>query len=46
MLKSSLANSVSGYVIDGSSPEQFARQIKDDLKRYGEILKRINIQAT
>ena len=46
VLKSSLANSVSGYVIDGSSPEQFARQIKDDLKRYGEILKRINIQAT
>ena len=45
VLKSSLANSVSGYVIDGSSPEQFARQIKD-LKRYGEILKRINIQAT
>jgi tripartite-type tricarboxylate transporter receptor subunit TctC len=45
-LKTSLANAVSGYVIDGSSPEQFAKQIKDDVKRYSEILKRMNIVAS
>lgn len=45
-LRATLANSVSGYVVDSSTPEQFSKQVREDLKRYAEILKRINIQPT
>jgi tripartite-type tricarboxylate transporter receptor subunit TctC len=45
-LRSALSNAVSGYVVDGSTPEQFTKQIKDDFKRYSEILKRINLQTS
>jgi len=44
VLKNNLANAVSGYVVESSTPEQFSRQVKEDVKRYSEILKRINIQ--
>jgi tripartite-type tricarboxylate transporter receptor subunit TctC len=45
-LRNALSSAVSGYVVDGSTPEQFAKQIKEDLKRYSEILKRINLQTS
>jgi tripartite-type tricarboxylate transporter receptor subunit TctC len=43
-LKQSWASGVSGYVADGSSPAEFAKQLKDDVRRYSEIMKKINIQ--
>ena len=46
ILRQTLLNSVPGYVPDGSSPLQFSKQVRDDLQRYGEILKKINIQPT
>ena len=46
IFRQTLLNSVPGYVPDGSSPLQFSKQVRDDLQRYGEILKKINIQPT
>lgn len=45
-LKQSWASGVSGYVADGSSPTEFAKQLKDDVRRYSEIMKKINIQPS
>ena len=42
--RQTLLNSVPGYVPDGSSPNQFSKQVRDDLQRYGDILRKMNIQ--
>ncbi|MDB5881723.1 MAG: Tripartite-type tricarboxylate transporter, receptor component TctC [Ramlibacter sp.] len=44
-LRQTLANAVAGYVPDGSSPEQFGQQVQEDVKRYGDILRKFNIKA-
>jgi tripartite-type tricarboxylate transporter receptor subunit TctC len=44
-LRALLATAVAGYLPDGSPPEQFARQVNDDVQRYGEILRKFNIKA-
>lgn len=44
-MRQTLANAVAGYVPDGSSPEQFGKQVQDDVKRYGDILRKFNIKA-
>ena len=38
-------SAISGYVPDGSGPEQFGAQVKEDVARYGEIVRKLNIQA-
>jgi tripartite-type tricarboxylate transporter receptor subunit TctC len=43
-LRQTLATSVAGYEPDGSSPEVFGRQVQEDVKRYGEILRKMNIK--
>ena len=45
-LQNNLSTSVSGYVVEASTPEQFAKKLRDDIKRYNEILKKINFQPT
>jgi tripartite-type tricarboxylate transporter receptor subunit TctC len=45
-LRQSLSNSVAGYVTDGSTPEQMGKIVRDDLKRYAEILQKLNIQPS
>jgi tripartite-type tricarboxylate transporter receptor subunit TctC len=45
-LKQAWASAVSGYVADGSTPTDFAKQLKDDVVRYSEIMKKINIQPS
>jgi tripartite-type tricarboxylate transporter receptor subunit TctC len=44
-LRQTLAGAVAGYVPDGSTPEQFGAQVQDDVKRYGDILRKFNIKA-
>jgi tripartite-type tricarboxylate transporter receptor subunit TctC len=43
-MRQTLATAVAGYVPDGSSPEQFGQQVQDDVKRYGDILRKFNIK--
>ena len=45
-LKQAWVNGVSGYVADGSSPAEFSKQLKDDVHRYGDIMRKINIQPS
>ena len=45
-LGQNLATGVVGYVPDGSPPEQFSKQVRDDVKRYSEILQKLNIQPS
>ena len=45
-LRQSLSNSVAGYVTDGSTPEQMGKIVRDDLKRYAEILQKLNIHPS
>ena len=45
-LKQAWVSGVSGYVGDGSSPSEFSKQLKDDVRRYGDIMRKINIQAS
>ena len=45
-LKQTLANSVAGYVSDGGTPEQMSKLLRDDVKRYSEILQKLNIQPS
>ena len=45
-LKQAWASGASGYVADGSTPAEFAKQLKDDVRRYSEIMKKLNIQPT
>jgi tripartite-type tricarboxylate transporter receptor subunit TctC len=45
-LKQSWASGVSGYIADGSTPIEFAKQLKDDVRRYSEIMKKINLQPS
>ena len=45
-LRQNLATGVVGYVPDGSPPEQFSKQVRDDVKRYSEILQKLNIQPS
>lgn len=44
-LRQTLASAVVGYLPDGSPPDQFARQVQDDVQRYGDILRKFNIKA-
>ncbi|MBA2963531.1 MULTISPECIES: Bug family tripartite tricarboxylate transporter substrate binding protein [Ramlibacter] len=44
-LRQTLAGAVAGYVPDGSTPEHFGAQVQDDVKRYGDILRKFNIKA-
>ncbi len=43
-LRQTLAGAVAGYVPDGSGPDPFARQVHDDVKRYGDMLRKMNIK--
>jgi tripartite-type tricarboxylate transporter receptor subunit TctC len=45
-LKQAWLSGVAGYVADGSSPADFAKQVKDDVRRYGDIIRKMNIQAS
>ena len=45
-LKQAWASGASGYVADGSTPAEFAKQLKDDVRRYSEIMKKLNIQPS
>ena len=45
-LKQAWASNASGYVAEGNSPAEFAKQLKDDVRRYGEIMRKIGIQAS
>jgi len=45
-LKQAWVSGVSGYVADGSSPAEFAKQLKDDVHRYSDIMRKINIQPS
>ena len=45
-LKQTLTNSVAGYVPDGGTPEQMAKLLREDVKRYSEILQKLNIQPS
>ena len=44
-LRQQLTASSAGYLPDGSTPEVFARQVREDVQRYGEILHKFNIHA-
>ncbi|RZL87795.1 MAG: tripartite tricarboxylate transporter substrate binding protein [Variovorax sp.] len=44
-LSQTLTNVAAGYIPDGSPPEQFSKQVQDDVKRYGDILRTFNIKA-
>ena len=44
-LSQTLTNVAAGYIPDGSPPEQFSKQVQDDEKRYGDILRTFNIKA-
>ncbi|MDM0053587.1 tripartite tricarboxylate transporter substrate binding protein [Variovorax sp. J22R115] len=44
-LSQTLVNVAAGYIPDGSSPQEFSTQVKDDVARYGEILRKFNIHA-
>jgi tripartite-type tricarboxylate transporter receptor subunit TctC len=44
-LRKTLSTAVAGYVPNGNTPEQFGRQVRDDLQRYGDILRKLNIKA-
>jgi tripartite-type tricarboxylate transporter receptor subunit TctC len=44
-LRQTLAGAVVGYVPDGSPSDQFAQQVREDVQRYGEILRKFNIKA-
>jgi tripartite-type tricarboxylate transporter receptor subunit TctC len=45
-LKQAWSSGMSGYVADGSTPIEFAKQLKDDVRRYSDIMKKINIQPS
>jgi tripartite-type tricarboxylate transporter receptor subunit TctC len=43
-LHQTLINVAAGYIPDGSPPDQFAKQVQDDVKRYGDILRTFHIK--
>jgi len=45
-LKQAWISGVAGYLADGSSPTDFSKQVKDDLRRYGDIMRKMNIQSS
>lgn len=45
-LKQAWISGVAGYLADGSSPADFSKQVKDDLRRYGDIMRKMNIQSS
>lgn len=45
-LKQTLTNSVAGYLPDGGTSEQMTKLLRDDVKRYAEILQKLNIQPS
>jgi tripartite-type tricarboxylate transporter receptor subunit TctC len=43
-VKEAIHRSGTGYLPDGSSPEDFGKQVREDVVRYAQILRRLNIQ--
>jgi tripartite-type tricarboxylate transporter receptor subunit TctC len=45
-LKQAWISGVAGYLADGSPPADFSKQVRDDLRRYGDIMRKMNIQSS
>ncbi len=44
-LLKTLSTVIPGYLPDGSGPEAFGKQVREDVQRYGDIVRKFNIKA-
>ncbi len=36
---------IPGYLPDGSGPEEFGKQVREDVQRYGEVIRKLGLRA-